>query len=371
MGCSRGGVRLTDGLMTNRGSVADGHRPSAACADRISTGASGMDRRAFLGGVVLGLLAAPRSAAPQPAVGPAKIGVLRPGSPSDPADRASLGAFRSGLQDAGYTPGQNVHVEIRYANGKFDRLPALARELTALPVAAIVTSNPYMTRAVREATRTIPIIVALDYETDPVAAGWITSVARPGGNLTGLFLDHPEMSGKLLQFLKESVPSLARVAVLWDETIARAQFDATEGAARAAGLALDSVGVRHAADLTSAFAAAVRARAQGLVVLTSPLLSLNRARISDLALKHRLPGITLFTNFPAFGLLMAYGPNQPAAFRRSASQYVAKILKGAQPSDLPVQRPETFQFIINTKTARALGLTIPPSVLARADEVLQ
>lgn len=330
-----------------------------------------MDRRAFLGSVVLGLLPAPRSATAQPAVGIAKIGVLRPGAPTDPADRASLGAFLTGLQEAGYAPGQNIDVEIRYAHGKFDRLPTLAGSLAALPVATIVTSNPYATRAVRGATKTVPIVVALDYETDPVASGWIASIARPGGNLTGLFLDQPEMSGKLLQFLKEGVPGLVRVAVLWDETIGRAQFDATEGAARTAGLALKSVGVKRVEDLSGAFAAAVRERAQGLVVLTSPLLSLNRARIGELALKHRLPGITLFTNFPAFGLLMAYGPNQPDAFRRSATHYVAKILKGARPADLPVQRPEKFDLIINTKTAMALGLKMPPSVLARADELLQ
>lgn len=330
-----------------------------------------LDRRVFLGGVVLGLLTAPRRAgAQQAAGGTAKIGVLRPGAPTDPADRASLGAFLGGLRETGYTSGQNVNVEVRYAHEKFDRLPALARELAALPVAAIVTSNPYATRAAREATTTVPIVVALDYETDPVASGWIASVARPGGNLTGLFLDQPEMSGKLLQFLKEAVPSLARVAVLWDETIGRAQFDATAGAARSAGLALRSVGVRRAGDLSGAFALAVRERAQGLVVLTSPLLSLSRARISELALKHRLPGIALFTNFPAFGFLMAYGPNQPDAFRRSASHYVARILNGARPADLPVQRPEKFQLVINTKTATALGLTIPPSVLSRADELL-
>jgi ABC-type uncharacterized transport system substrate-binding protein len=148
------------------------------------------------------------------------------------------------------------------------------------------------------------------------------------------------MSGKLLQLLKEGVPALTKVAILWDETIGRDQLDATEGAARAVGLTLKSLGVRRAQDLTGAFGTAARERVTGLVVLTSPLLSLNRARISELALKHRLPGITLFTNFPAFGFLMAYGPNQPDAFRRAASQYVARILSGARPAELPVQRPE-------------------------------
>ena len=277
----------------------------------------------------------------------------------------------TGLQEAGYAQGKNVHVETRYAHGELSRLPALARELAALQVAAIVTSNPYATRAAREASNTVPIIVALDYETDPVASGWITSIARPGGNLTGFFLEQPEMSGKLLQLLKEGVPTLTKVAVLWDEAIGRDQLEATEGAARAMGLTLKSLGVRRAQDLTGAFGTAARERATGLMVLTSPLLSLNRARISELALKHRLPGITLFTNFPAFGFLMAYGPNQPDAFRRAASQYVARILNGARPAELPVQRPEKFELVINLKTAKALGLTIPPSLLLRADQVIE
>ncbi len=269
------------------------------------------------------------------------------------------------LQEAGYALGKNVHVESRYAHREPSRLPALARELAALQVAAIVTSNPYATRAAREASNTVPIIVALDYETDPVASGWITSIARPGGNLTGFFLEQPEMSGKLLQLLKEGVPTLTKVAVLWDEAIGRDQLEATEGAARAVGLTLKSLGVRRAQDLSGAFGTAARERATGLMVLTSPLLSLNRARISELALKHRLPGITLFTYFPTFGFLMAYGPNQPDAFRRAASQYVARILNGARPAALPVQRPEKFELVVNLKTAKALGLTIPQSLFAR------
>jgi putative ABC transport system substrate-binding protein len=327
------------------------------------------DRRAFIGTLAGGLLAAPLASA-KLAAGVRQIGLLRPGVPTDPADRASVGAFLTGLREAGYVHPSDVRVEIRYAHGKFDRLPALARELAALQVDAMVTSNPYATRAAREASSSVPIVVALDYETDPVASGWIASIARPGGNLTGFFLDQPEVSGKLLQLLKESVPGLRKVAALWDETIDHAQRDATEGAARAAGLALKLFGVRRSEDLTGAFGAASRERANGLVVLTSPLLSLNRARIAELALKYRLPGITLFTNFPAFGLLMAYGPNQPDAFR-SASHYVARILKGARPADLPVQRPEKFELVINLKTAKTLGLTIPPSLLQRADQVIE
>ena len=321
--------------------------------------------------LIVALLTAPLAAEAQSAVGIPRVGLLRPGAPTDPADRSSVGAFLAGLQEAGYAQGQTVHVESRYAHGDLGRFPALARELVALKVAAIVTSNPYATRAAREASRTVPIIVALDYETDPVANGWIASLAQPGGNLTGFFLDQPEMGGKLLQLLKEGVPGLTKVAVLWDETIGRDQFNATEGAASAVGLTLTSLGVRRAQGLSSAFDTAARERTSGLVVLTSPLLSLNRVRISELALKHRLPGITLFTNFPTFGFLMAYGPNQPDAFRRAASQYVARILSGTRSTDLPVQRPEKFELVINLKTAKTLGLTIPPALLLRADQVIE
>jgi putative ABC transport system substrate-binding protein len=311
----------------------------------------------------------PLAAEAQQAGGIPRIGLLRPGAPTDPADRASVGAFLSGLQEAGYMQGQHVEVESRYAHGDLGRFPSLARELVALQVTAIVTSNPYATRAAREASRTIPIIVALDYETDPIASGWVVSLARPGGNLTGLFLDQPGMSGKLLQLLKEAVPSLTKVAVLWDETIGRLQLDSTESAARVVGLTLKPLGVRGAPDLPDAFAIAARERAAGLVVLTSPLLSLHRARIAELALAHRLPGVTLFTNFPSYGFLMAYGPNQPDAFHRAAG-YVARILNGRQPAELPIQRPEKFELVINLKTAKAFGLTIPPSLLTRADEVI-
>lgn len=337
-----------------------------------------MHRRAFVTTLAGGLVGAPLAAVGPPLASGAqpvealpRVGLLRPGGPGDPADRASVGAFLAGLQDAGYTRGKNVRVEVRYAHGKLGGLQALARELVALPVDAIVTSNPYATQAVREASPTVPIVVALDYETDPVARGWIVSIARPGGTLTGLFLDQPEMTGKLLQLLKDGVPGLSRVAVLWDEAIGRSQLEATQEAARVKGLALRSLPVKRSEELVAAFAVAAQERADGLVVLTSPLLSLNRARISELARGHRLPGITLFTNFPAFGFLMAYGPNQPDAFRRAASHYVARILNGARPADLPVQRPEKFELVINLAAAKALALTIPPSLLVRADQVIQ
>lgn len=317
------------------------------------------------------ILAAPAIASAQAGTGAPRVGLLRPGAPNDPADRSSVDAFLAGLREGGYAPGKDILVESRYAHGDLGRMPELARELVARQVAAIVTSNPYATRAALEASPTVPIVVALDYETDPVAQGWIASLARPGRNLTGFFLDQPEMSGKLLQLLKECVPGLGKVAALWDEAIGRDQLDATEGAAQSVGLVLRPIGVRGERDLRPAFARATSERATGLIVLTSPLLSLNRSRISELALAHRLPGITLFTNFPTFGLLMGYGPNQPEAFRRAASHYVVKILNGARPADLPVQRPEKFELVINLRTAKALGLSIPRSLLVRADRTVQ
>jgi putative ABC transport system substrate-binding protein len=332
-----------------------------------------LDRRAVLGGLAWGLLAATRSADAQPATGIPRVGLLRPDAPANPVDRAIVDAFLAGIREAGYKHGKNILVETRYAQGRLDRLPAVARELAALPVAVIVTANPYSTRAAREATSKIPIVVALDYETDPVASGWIASIARPGGNLTGLFLDQPEMSAKLLQLLKECVPGLTKVAVLWDEIVAQAQFDATSAAARASGLSVLSLRVRRADDLRGAFDAATRDNANGLVVLSSPLFTQSRIRMTivELALAHRLPGITLFTTFPAAGFLMAYGPDQLDAYRRAGSHYVARILQGAVPADLPVQRPDKFRLVVNSKTAKTLKVAIPQSVILRTDEVLQ
>lgn len=330
-----------------------------------------MDRRTALGYLAAGVLLTAREARAQSA--PASVGLIRPNTRDNPVERSIVDAFLAGLREAGFEDGKNVRIEIRYGQGDIDRLPAIARELAALPLAAIVTANPYSTRAVRAATSTVPIVVSLDYETDPVAAGWVGSISRPNGNVTGIFLDQPEMSAKLLQLLRDCVPRLGKVAVLWDETIARAQLDATREAARASGLALTPFAVKRVEDLGDAFESMVRGRATGLLVLTSPRFSEQRMRtaITTLALRHRLPGITLFTSYPEFGLLMAYGPDQPNAFRQAASQYVARLLKGARPADLPVQRPDTYRLVINARTAKALRLEVPSSVLMQADEVLQ
>jgi putative ABC transport system substrate-binding protein len=278
-------------------------------------------------------------------------------------------AFVQGLRDAGYVDGQNVILEARSFGGDLDRLDEFVRELVALKCSVIYASNPYVIRAAVKATSTIPI-VGVDLESDPVASGLAKSVARPGGNFTGFFLDIPELGGKQIELLIEAVPAVSRLAVLWDATIGAVQFRATEMAPRPPRIALQSIPIRRADDITEAFETAMREQAQGLIVLSSPLIFLQRSYIADLALKARLPAISLFISFPKLGGLMAYGPDFPSIHRQAAS-YVGRILAGANPGELPIQRPSKFELVINVKTAKALGMTVPPTLLARADEVIE
>jgi putative ABC transport system substrate-binding protein len=220
-----------------------------------------------------------------------------------------------------------------------------------------------------KATSTIPI-VGVDLESDPVASGLVKSVSRPGGNFTGFFLDIPELGGKQIELLREAVPGISRLGVLWDATIGLVQFRATEMAPRPAGVMLQSLPIQHEDDINRAFEQAVREQIDGLVVLSSPLIFSQRAHIAHLALKHRLPAINLFSSFPKFGGLMAYGPNFPVIYSQAAV-YVARILAGADPGELPIQRPTKFELVVNVKTATALGLTIPETLLTRADEVIE
>jgi putative ABC transport system substrate-binding protein len=219
------------------------------------------------------------------------------------------------------------------------------------------------------ATSTIPI-VGIDLESDPVQSGWAKSLSHPGGNLTGFFLDLPELGGKQIQLLMEAVPGLSRVGVLWDSTIGDVQFGATEAAARAAGVTLRSLAIQRMEDVKNAFDRAAREDLQGVVILSSPLINTQREQITSLALQMRLPTISLFTLFPRSGGLMAYGPNLPDMFKR-AGTYIDKIVKGAKVSDLPIERPSRFDFVVNIKTAQVLGLTIPPMLLFQADEVIR
>ena len=278
-------------------------------------------------------------------------------------------AFSQGLREAGYVDGQNMLLETRFHHGALDRVDEFTRELVALKCSVIFATGPYAIRAVMKATSTIPII-GLDLESDPVESGWVKSFARPGGNFTGFFLDIPELGGKQIELLKEAVPMVARLAVLWDATIGTVQFHATEMAARPSGVTLESIPIRSVEDIKDSIELAAREQVHGLVILTSPLIFNERSRIVDLALKTRLPTISLFNSFPKVGGLMAYGPNLASMFKRAAS-YVDRILSGANPGELPIERPSKFELVINLKTARALGLELPPMLLARADEVIE
>ena len=322
-----------------------------------------MKRRAFirlLGGAAAWPLVA---RAQQPAEKLARIGSIQN------FRNENFEAFIQGLREAGYVDGQNMLLETRFYAGVLDRIDEFTSELVALKCSVILATAPYAVQAVMKATSKIPI-VGIDLESDPVANGWVKSLARPGGNLTGFFLDIPELGGKQIELLKEAVPTVARLAVLWDATIGTVQFGATETAARPSGVTLESFPIRNVEDIKDAIERAERERVHGLVVLTSPLIFNQRSQIADLALKTRLPTISLFNSFPKVGGLMAYGPSLALMFKRAAS-YVDRILSGANPGELPIERPSKFELVINLKTAGALGPTVPPTLLARADEVIE
>jgi putative tryptophan/tyrosine transport system substrate-binding protein len=297
-----------------------------------------------------------------------RIGFLIASSPSAIAPR--MDAFREGLRELGYVEGKNIVIEPRYANGKSDHLPALAAELVGLKVDVIVSSGPTATRPAKGATSTIPIVMTFD--DDPVGSGFVASLARPGGNITGLSTLSPELSGKQLELLKEIVPKLSRVTVIG--TSARqgtAQaLKEMELAAGALKVKLQFLDVQNPKDIELAFRAASKGRADALLVLQSPVFNSHRAEIAELAIKHRLPATYPRREFVEDGGLMSYGVNFLDLDRRAAA-YVDKILKGTKPADLPVEQPKKFDFIINLKAAKQIGLTIPPNVLARADKVIK
>jgi putative ABC transport system substrate-binding protein len=297
-----------------------------------------------------------------------RIGFLIAASPSSVSAR--LEAFRQGLRELGYVEGKNIVIEWRYAEGKLDRLPALAAELVQLKVDIIVTGPPSATRAAKEATVTIPILMAQD--TDPVANRFVASLARPGGNVTGLSTLATEISGKQLELLKETVPRLSRVAILGNSTVpGNAQsLKEMELAAGAFKVQLQYVDVLDLKDIETAFRAASKGRADAVLVLGNPIFLFQRIQITDLAVKTRLPAIYERPEYVEDGGLMTYGVNINDLYRRAAT-YVDKILKGRTPADLPVEQPMKFEFIINLKAAKQIGLTIPPNVLARADRVIR
>jgi len=297
-----------------------------------------------------------------------RIGYLSGTSPS--AIVARTEAFRQGLRELGYVEGKNIVIEWQSAEGKPDRLPALAAELVRLKVDIIVTSAATLTRAAKQATSTIPIVMTND--TDPVANGFVASLARPGGNITGLSTLAPELSGKQLELLKEIVPRLSRVAVLGTSTVpGHAQVSKEmELAAGALGVKLQYLDVLGPKDIEIAFRAASKGRAGAVLVLASAVLYSERIQVVDLAVKNRLPTIYFRSEFVEGGGLLSYATSFSDLDRRAAT-YVDKILKGAKPADLPVEQPKKFEFIINLKAAKQIGLTIPPNVLVRADRVIK
>ena len=279
-------------------------------------------------------------------------------------------AFRQGLRELDYIEGKNIVIEWRHAEGKLDRLPALAVELVRLKVDIIVTSGASPTRAAKAATSTIPIIMTQD--SDPVANGFVASLARPGGNITGLSIFAPELGGKRLEILREVVPMLSRVAVLGTSTSPgyAPMIREMELAANSFKVELQYQNISDSTDIETAFRAASKGRADAVLTFASAILSTQRAQIVELATKNRLPAIYHNSPFVEAGGLMTYGVSEADLDRRAAT-YVDKILKGAKPADLPVEQPKKFEFIINLKTAKQIGLTIPPNVLARADRVIR
>ena len=326
-------------------------------------------RPAFTITLLLGGLCSPSAA--QQAAKVARIGYLSLNLAASPPNLHE--AFRQGLRDLGYVEGRNVVIEYRDAEGKPERLPALAAELVALKVDVIVAGSTPHALAAKQATRTLPIVFI--GAGDPVTDGLVTSLARPGGNVTGLSSLTPERVGKCLELLTQAVPGVSRVAVLWQpgavgERTERDTLKGAEVAARALGVRLQFVEARGPADIDRAFADMTRARAGALTVWTTAMLVSERGRLVALAAKNRLPGVYTLREFVDAGGLMSYGHSQ-ADLNRRAATYVDKVLKGAKPADLPVEQPTKFDLVINLKTAKALGLTIPPSVLARADHVVE
>jgi putative ABC transport system substrate-binding protein len=332
-----------------------------------------MDRRVFIGTLAGGLLAAPLAAGAQQAGKVYRIGYLSLGSLESPETRASLDAFRQGLRERGYVEGQNIVIEYRAADGKIERLPALATELARLKVDLIVAGSTPGARAARQATTTIPIIAP--NMGDPVQDGLVASLARPGANLTGSTFLGPELVPKRLALLKEALPGVSRIAVLWHpgafgERTMRDMVKETEAAARTLGVQLQFVEARGPDEFDRAFSAMARERADAFIVFPSVMLFIERRRIVALAAQSRLPAMYQSREFVELGGLIGYGASITEAVRRAAT-YVDKILRGTKPGDLPVEQPTKFELVINLKTAKALGLTIPPSLLGRADEIIQ
>ena len=337
---------------------------------RSSCDSARVPRRAFIATLTGFLATGPRAARAQPAARTARIGYL---SPSLAAAAQNHEAFRRGLRDLGYVEGRDVTIEYRDADGRPERFSALAAELVARKVDVIVAPTTLAALAARKATTSVPIVFAT--AGDPVSTGLVTGLARPGGNATGLSIIAPELVAKRLELLTQVVPGVSRVAVLWQPGAMGERMDTdmlkeADVAARALGLRLQRVEARGPADLDRAFADMTRARAGAVSVLGSTMFSNERRRLVELTARSRLPAVYTSREFVEAGDLMAYGPNVPDMYRRAAG-YVDRILKGTAPAELPVEQASKFELVINLRTARALGLTIPPSLLQRADQVIE
>jgi putative ABC transport system substrate-binding protein len=329
---------------------------------RSSIGATAI----FVIALALSFVAAPLAVDAQQGQKTPRIGFLSPGNAtSSPTD-----AFRQGLRELGYAEGQNLVVEYRWADGHTARLPALAAELVQLRVEVLVATNNSAVLAAKQATGNIPVVCVACSE--PVGTGLVASLAHPGGNVTGLSLVTPELSGKRLQLLQETLPNIGRVALLWDagHVGMSDRVRETEAAAKRLGVTLHVEWVKDPANLNQAFAALAQARPDAFLTTVEPFTEGHRQRIVEFAAQQRLPAMYEDREFVRAGGLMAYGPSFAANYRRAAT-YVDKMLKGAKPADLPVEQPTKFEMVINLKTAKALGLNIPQSVLIRADEVIR
>jgi putative ABC transport system substrate-binding protein len=326
-------------------------------------------RLTALAAIALALLAAPLAVEGQPAARAYRFGALVDDASSGPRQRALREAFRQGLHDLGYVEGQHYALELRFTEGAVERLAPLATELAGVGPDILLASGTRSALALKGTTTTIPIVAL---SADAVGSGLVASLARPGGNVTGLSALAPELGGKRLQLLKEIVPALSRVALLWNTASASTRLEAreVEVAARSLNVELQSVEVRGRGDFEGAFAALTRGRAEALFVLFDPVTLAELPRIVAFAREKKLPAVYGVREFAEAGGLVSYGVNLADLFRRMGI-YVDKILKGAKPADLPVEQPTKFQLVINLKTAKALGLTIPPAVLARADEIIE
>jgi putative ABC transport system substrate-binding protein len=327
-----------------------------------------MTRRAFLSGIIASVLARPRATAAQPTGKVSRIAVLEPGPPT--ANGHLVAAFRQALRELGWEEGRNVVVETRFAEGNLERLPALARELAQLRADIFVVSGTPAIRAAHEAAPATPIIMSS--VGDPVAEGFVASLRKPGGAITGVSVQSPELTAKRVQLLHEAVPRVSRLAIIWDPRIVHEVhgFKEAETAGRSFGMTLLSFEVTHPDALEAAFNGMARDGANGVFVFPNSITTTFGRRIADFAIKRRLPSVAGVRELAEAGALLAYGPDRKENYRRAAV-FVHQVLNGARPGDLPIQQPTKFELIVNARTARALGVTIPQPLLLRADQVIE